>query len=180
MAASNPTSIQSRLQSALTQAQFSKLKLVSDLGFVAWHPPPPTKKGSGNNYYRYKTLSSATVEEIKNYAVPDTSPDTAVEIDRLELPVALKPNLPKQIVATRYPYGKIGIASLYHANSRCNLQALDFYFGCSVLEILSAERKTGKSHRAHYLTMKVPGTNMIMVHYDLDFGQDFLVSNLNA
>lgn len=174
MAASNP-SVMSRLQSALGQAQFSKLKLVSDLGFVGWHPPPPIKKGNSKIHYRYKTLSKATVDEIKSYAVPDASPDTAVEIGSLELPIALKSNLPKQVVATRYPYGKIGIASLYHATSRCNLQALDFYFGCSALEFLSAERKTGKSHRAHYLAMKVPGTNMIMVHYDLDFGQDYAV-----
>ena len=87
----------------------------------------------------------------------------------------LRTDLPKQVVVQRYPYANIGAAALLHAKNKCDLSSFDFSLGCSTLEILSAERKTGKKDRAPFLLMKVPGTNIVRMRYSLNFGQDYSV-----
>jgi len=164
-----------RLQHALNRAGFSSLKSVADLGFVGWHPPPRNNKGVP---YRYKSLGKTTAAEIQCYAVCDDQPNAIQCLDdiRSRLPVRFHHNLPRQLVAQRFPYGSIGIAALYHAQQSRNcsdLQSLDFYFGCSVLEFLSAERKTSRRNRKPFYVMKVPGTDMIMLRSSLNFVQDY-------
>lgn len=159
------------LQEALDKSGFSNIQCLADLGFFGWIPPPRnTKKGAP---YRYKSPAKATVEEIKGYILSGMRPDVVVETSALHLPVEFKSNIPKQIVVQKFPYGQIGVGALYHAHSRCDLESLHFYFGCSALEVLSAEKKKGRKDSAPFYVMKVPGTKMIMVHYSLNFGQDY-------
>lgn len=160
-----------KVEEALTKAGFSNFSSVADLGCYVWSPPGRRARGAP---YRYKSVLKATAEEIRSFTVSNAVPDQVVPVEHLRLPVPFKTDLQKQVVAQKYPYGNIGVAALYHAKScEFDLSTVDFYFGCSALEILSAERKTGKKDRAPYLIMKVPGTNIIMIRYNLLFGQDY-------
>ncbi|KAL7565891.1 hypothetical protein ACA910_021479 [Epithemia clementina (nom. ined.)] len=157
------------LKLALTNAGFSSIQPLQILGFYTWCPEqaaPP---------YRYKCIGQATANEIWTFTISNQGPESIVSIDQLQLPVRFCDNLPKQVVSTKYPYANTGIASLLHAKAKCDLRSLDFYLGCSSLEILSAERKSRKKDRAPFFVMKVPGTQIVMIQYHFNFGQDYSV-----
>lgn len=167
--------LRGKLQQALDLAGLTSLHCIADLGFVGWRPPPVTR-AKKRAPYQYKSLATATVEEIKSFTVSNAAPDSILDV-YVCLPFAVKNDLPKQVFATRFPYGQIAVvAPLCHAHSRFDLSTLDFFFGCSALEILSAARKTGKTDRApYYLMTRVPRTKTIMLHYNLNFGQVYNV-----
>lgn len=163
------------LQKALKVAGFQHFQHILDLGFVGWQPPPARVSKRGF-FYKYKSLMNATAQEIREYTRFDATPPFVIDIDLLQLPRAFKTELPKHVVATKYPYGKIGIAPLLFAQrANCDLATLDFYFGCSALHALTSERKANRKDRAPILVMKVVGTNMIMIRRNLKFGQDYNV-----
>lgn len=157
----------SSLQHALTKAGFSRLQLQANLGFFTWQPPL--------DRFRYKSIARATTEEIQSYTMSDVLPTCVIPVSDVRLPVRFQSGLPKQVVAQKYPYANIGVAALLHAKSRCDLKDLDFFLGCSALQVLSAEKKSGKKDGAPYLVQKVPGTDMIAIRYNLTFGQDYTV-----
>ncbi|CAB9510369.1 expressed unknown protein [Seminavis robusta] len=176
--ATDPLSPAIGLQEAIDRAGFSSFRCIADLGFVSWRPPP-RNRGKGAPY-RYKSLSKATAGQVRNFTVSGETaapPSLVDSIANITVPITFRTNLPRQVVAHRYPYGQVGVASLYHAanhSARVDLETLDFFFGCSALEVLSAEKKI--RHMVPYLVLKVPGTNMIMVHYDLGkIRQDYSV-----
>lgn len=162
-----PKKTKTTLQHALTKAGFSRLQFQAGLGFFTWQPPLVR--------FRYKSIAKATAEEIRSYTKSDVAPSCVVSVGDVRLPVRFQSGLPRQVVVQKYPYANIAVASLFHAKSRCNLDELDFFLGCSALQILSAENKSGKKDRAPYLVQKVPGTNMIAIRYCLMFGQDYSV-----
>lgn len=159
------------LVEALTKFGFSNIASVKNLGYVGWSPPLQSHKAYP---YRCKSIRKATVDEVRRYTVPDALPSPVVPASELRLPLSLATNIRKQTVPLQYPFGNIGVAALCHAKSRgSDLSEFDFYFGCSALEILCAEKKTSKRYRKANLIMKVPATNIIMLRTILMFAQDY-------
>ena len=154
-----------KLLNALDVAGFSNLQCVADLGYVGWRPP--------TNGMRYTKLAKATAAKIQAYTVSNETPGEVVNETSIALPLTFSTSIPKQMVALKFPYGQIAVAPLYHAFQQIDKASISFYFGCSALHVLG--RQATSRSRAPYLATKVPGTNIIMLHYFLDFGQDYSV-----
>lgn len=154
-----------KLQQALDKAGFTIFRCISDLGFVGWRP----QKAS----LSVKALSKVTATEIKTCTVSGCLPAIVVDSETISLPVAFSTGSGsrKQKAVPKFPYAQLGAAPLYHAVHQRNENgifevgkaSLDFYFGCSALEVLSTFGKTIRRN-APCLTMKVPGTSAIMLH----------------
>lgn len=176
-----------QLDEALHKAGLAAtIRMEQDLGYFTWAPhryyygnsqSSSSHRAGKRRNPRYKSIAKATAEEIRAFTVSDVKPRRLIQqVDKLRLPIQFQSNLPKQGVVTKFPYGNIGVAALYHAKKkRCDLEALDFYCGGSALEVLSAERKTGRTKTAPYLIMKVPGTNIITLRYNINIFQDYTV-----
>ena len=160
----------SHLELALTKVGLSNVHLIRDLGYFRWGPP-----NGRRDRWRSKQIQKATVDDIQQLVISDRPPDMVIDVNDLQLPIQFRTNLTKQLVASKYPFGNSGIGTLLHAKSKCDLGTFDFCLGSPALEILSAERKTGKGATAPFLVMKVPGTRMILARYQLNYVQDYSV-----
>jgi hypothetical protein len=140
-------------QEALDSIDFTMFKHVAELGYYTWKPPVKSTPS-------YKSVSSATAEEIRSHIDLDGTPDTLVDARTLRLPQAFQTYLPAQQVVNKYPYSNYYVAGLHVAVQRgVDLDTIQFMFGGSTLEMLANQGNDEKT----YMAARIPHTNVIMI-----------------